>query len=298
MRIVAYDRGGEPGLGVAEEGLVIELALVAPELPSDLCALLRHDGGLEAVRRAVGRARTMHRRPLEGLRYRLPIERHGKILCLGMNFAATAAQWRREVPEYPDLFMRGATSLTPHEGPIMRPRVSEQLDYEAELAVVIGRRARYASIANALDCVAGYACFNDGSVRDFQAPIQQRTIGKNFDATGAFGPWMVTADELPPGANGLRIESYLCGEPLQGATTSDMIVSVARAITLLSECLTLEPGDLITMGTPGGVGATRHPRIWMRPGDVVEVAIEGIGVLRNPVLCEREAAEGKERHAA
>lgn len=298
MRIVAYDRGGQSSLGVVDEGSVVELAVAAPELPGDLGALLRRDAGLETARRAAKRARTTHRRPLEGLRYRLPIERPGKVLCLSMNFATTVDQWRREPPEYPELFMRGATSLTPHEGPIMRPRVSEQLDYEAELAVIVGRHARYVPVARALDHVAGYACFNDGSVRDFQARTQQWTIGKNFDATGAFGPWMVTADELPPGAAGLRIESHLCGEPLQSATTSDMIYPVAQAIALLSECLTLEPGDLIAMGTPGGIGATRHPRIWMRPGDVVEVAIEGIGVLRNPVLCEREATEGKERHAA
>jgi acylpyruvate hydrolase len=277
---------------------MVELALAAPELPSDLGSLLRLDGGLEAVRRAVGCARAVHRRPLEDLRYRLPVERPGKILCLGPNYAATAAQWQYEVSDYPDTVMRAATSLTPHESPIMRPRVSEQLDFAAELAVIIGRRARYLQVDDALGYVAGYACFNDGTVRDYERHTQQWTMGKSFDATGAFGPWMVTADELPPGADGLRIETHLCGEPLQAATTSDMIFSVTRAIALLSECMTLEPGDLIAMGTPAGAGATREPRIWMRPGDIVEVAIEGIGVLRNPVLCEREATEGLERAAA
>jgi len=164
--------------------------------------------------------------------------------------------------------------------------------------VVIGKRARFVAAADALDHVAGYACFNDGTVRDIQTRTRHWTLGKNCDATGAFGPWMVTADALPPGADGLRIESHLCGEPLQSANTGDMIFSVARVIALLAECLTLEPGDLIVMGTPGGVGGTRQPRIWMRPGDIVEVAIEGIGVLRNPILCEREAAEGAERNAA
>jgi len=298
MRILGYDRGGQPCLGVLEEDMVVELTLVAPELPSDLACLLRLDDGLEAVRRAVGSARAMHRRPLEELRYRLPIERPGKILCLGPNYEASAAQWQYDVSEYPDMVMRATTSLTPHEGPIMRPRVSEQLDFGAELAVIIGRRARYLQVADALGCVAGYACFNDGTVSDYETHTQQWTMGKSFDATGAFGPWMVTADELPPGAAGLRIETHLCGEPLQAASTSDMIFPVARAIALLSECMTLEPGDLIAMGTPGGVGATRQPRIWMRPGDIVEVAIEGIGVLRNPVLCEREATEGLERAAA
>ncbi len=298
MKIVAYDRGGQASLGVIEDSMVVELAVAAPSLPHDLAGLLRHDGGLEAVQRAVGRAGARHRRPLEGLDYRLPVARPGKILCIGTNYAASADQWHRDVSEYPDVFMRSATSLTPHEGPIMRLRASEQLDYEAELAVVIGRRGRFVEVADALDHVAGYACFNDGTVRDIQARTRHWTLGKNCDATGAFGPWMVTADALPPGAAGLRIESHLCGEPLQSANTSDMIFSVARVIALLTECLTLEPGDVIVMGTPGGVGGTRQPRIWMRPGDVVEVAIEGIGVLRNPILCEREAAEGAERHAA
>ena len=298
MRIVAYDRGGQRGLGVVEGDMVVELALAAPDLPGDLGTLLRLDGGLEAARRAAGRACAIHRRPLDGLRYRLPIEQPGKILCLGPNYAATAAQWQYEVSECPSAVMRGVTSLTPHGGAIMRPRVSEQLDYGAELAVIIGRRARYLPLADALGCVAGYTCFNDGTVRDYERRSQQWTMGKNFDATGAIGLWMVTADELPPGAAGLRVEAHLCGEPLQCATTSDMIFPVAKAIALLSECMTLEPGDLIAMGSPPGVGSARHPRIWMRPGDVIEVAIEGIGVLSNPVLCEREAAEAVERCAA
>jgi acylpyruvate hydrolase len=298
MRVVAYDRGGDACLGVVEDGSLIELALVAPELPRDLAALLRIDGGLESVRQAVRRARAVHRRPLDGLSYRLPVERPGKILCLGPNYAGTVAQWQCDATEYPAAVIRAPSSLTPHEGPIMRPRVSEQLDYGAELMVIIGRRARHRRVADALGCVAGYTCFNDGTVREYGADPLQWTIGKNFDATGAIGPWMVTADELPPGAAGLRIEANLCGEPLQSATTSDMIFPVAEAIALLTACMTLEPGDLIAMGTPPGVGSFRHPRIWMRPGDVVEVAIEGIGVLRNPVLCEREATEGIERHAA
>lgn len=297
MKIVAYDRGGQSSLGVVEDGMVVELALAAPDLPGNLGALLHHDGALESVRGIVAQAGSEHRRPLEGLDYRLPLARPGKILCIGTNYAANAEAWQREPSEYPDVFMRSATSLTPHEGPIMRPRASEQLDYEAELAVVIGRRGRFVPLADALAHVAGYACFNDGSVRDVQERTRHWTLGKNFDATGGFGPWLVTADVLPPGAAGLRIEAHLCGEPLQSANTNDMIFPVAQVIALLSECLTLEPGDLILMGTPGGVGGARHPRIWMRPGDVVEVAIEGIGVLRNAVLCEREAAEADGRNS-
>ncbi|MEM7021112.1 MAG: fumarylacetoacetate hydrolase family protein [Pseudomonadota bacterium] len=298
MRIVAYDRGGRPGLGVVAQDRLVELALAAPDLPDDLGDLLRLKDGLNAVRYAVQRCRANHYRPLDGIRYRLPIARPGKILCLTTNFESTAIQWHRGMPEHLDLFMRAPTSLTPHDGAMMRPRVSEELDYEAELAVIIGRHARRVDEVRALDHVAGYACFNDGTVRDFQARTQQWTIGKNFDATGGFGPCMVTADALPPGAAGLRLESRLCGEPLQSASTGDMIFSVARAIAVLSECMTLEPGDVIAMGTPGGVGCTRNPRIWMRPGDTVEVSIEGIGVLRNQILCEREATEVGTRHAA
>ncbi|MEM9488586.1 MAG: fumarylacetoacetate hydrolase family protein [Myxococcota bacterium] len=298
MKIVAYNRDGRASLGVVDGEMVVELATATSGLPGDLAVLLQHEGWRDIVESAMQRSRTRHRRPLEGLSYRLPLARPGKILCLGMNYAATVEQWRRAPTVYPEVFMRGATSLTPHEGPLMRPRSSEEFDYEAELAVVIGRRGHLVPAANALEWVAGYACFNDGSVRDVQARTRHWTLGKNFDLTGAFGPWMVTADSLPPGAAGLRIESHLCGEPLQSADTGDMIFSVAQVIAMLTECMTLEPGDVIVMGTPGGCGANRKPRIWMRPGDMVEVAIEGIGVLRNTVLCEREAGEGTVRHAA
>jgi 2-keto-4-pentenoate hydratase/2-oxohepta-3-ene-1,7-dioic acid hydratase in catechol pathway len=165
--------------------------------------------------------------------------------------------------------------------------VSDKFDYEAELAVVIGTRVpRHVSQDDALQHVFGYTCFNDMSVRDFQRRTPQWTIGKNFDGTGAFGPVLVTADELPPGAAGLRICSRLNGQVMQDATTSDMIFSVAETIMLLAQCLTLDPGDVIVMGTPAGVGHARTPPVWMEPGDTIDIDIERIGVLSNPIVAE------------
>jgi 2-keto-4-pentenoate hydratase/2-oxohepta-3-ene-1,7-dioic acid hydratase in catechol pathway len=185
--------------------------------------------------------------------------------------------------------MRSVMSLVPHGAPIVRPECSEKLDYEAELMVVIGRGGRHIPKETALEHVAGYSCFNDGSIRDYQRKSTQWTMGKNFDATGGFGPWLVTADELPPGARGLRIQSRLNGTVMQDSNTDRMIFDVATTIAILSEGMTLEPGDLIAMGTPSGVGYPRKPPVFMKPGDVVEIEIEGIGVLRNPIVAETSA---------
>mgnify|MGYP002040118698 FL=1 len=174
-----------------------------------------------------------------------------------------------------------------HGAAIQRPRVSSQLDFEAELAVVIGRTSRHLSEADALEAVAGYACFNDATLRDYQRRTAQWTIGKNFDATGALGPWLVPASELPPGATGLKIESRLNGTVMQSSNTAQMLFPVAETLCLLTEALTLEPGDVIVMGTPAGVGYARKPPVWMKAGDTIEIEIEGIGVLSNPV--ENEA---------
>jgi acylpyruvate hydrolase len=215
-----------------------------------------------------------------------PVARPGKVICLGLNYAAHAAEGGNARPEYPSFFMRGATSLIAHEAPLVRPRVSDKLDFEAELAVVIGRRARHLTRDDALSAVAGYACFNDGTLRDYQRRTAQWTIGKNFDGTGAFGPWLVAAADLPPGASGLKIESRLNGRVMQSDNTGNMMVSVADALVLLSEVLTLEPGDVIAMGTPAGVGYARTPPVWMQPGDSIEIEIEGVGLLCNPIVQE------------
>jgi len=224
----------------------------------------------------------------------LPVARPGKILCLGLNYLEHAKEGGHARPQFPSVFLRCLTSLVPHQSAMLRPSASETLDYEAELLVVIGRRAKHVTAADALDCVAGYACFNDGSIREFQRRTSQWDMGKNFDRTGGFGPWMVSADELPAGAKGLRIESRLNGKVLQSDNTANMMFPVAETIADLTQGITLEPGDLVATGTPSGVGHARKPPLWMRPGDVCEIEIEGIGVLRNPIADEiaaRAAAE-------
>lgn len=203
---------------------------------------------------------------------------------MGLNYAEHAREGGNPIPGYPALFLRAASSQVAHGQPLVKPRVSEQLDFEAELAVVIGRQARYLTQANALDCVAGYSLYNDASVRDYQRKSTQWTAGKNFDGTGAFGPWLVTPDELPRGAAGLRIRSVLNGTTMQDGNTSDFIWNVEQTLVLLSECMTLNPGDVVITGTPAGVGYARKPPVFMCPGDVCEIIIEGIGTLSNPVV--------------
>jgi 2-keto-4-pentenoate hydratase/2-oxohepta-3-ene-1,7-dioic acid hydratase in catechol pathway len=223
---------------------------------------------------------------MAGLRFRLPIETAGKIICLGLNYVDHAAEGGHAKPEYPSLFLRCNTSLVAHGEAIWLPKASSKLDYEAELVAVVGRRARHVKAVDALPYIAGYSCFNDGSLRDYQRKTSQWTIGKNFERTGGFGPWFITADEVPPGAAGLSIQSRLNGKVMQNANTSDMIFPVAETVALLSECLTLEPGDLLVMGTPAGVGYARTPPVWMQPGDTIDIAIEGVGVLSNPIADE------------
>jgi 2-keto-4-pentenoate hydratase/2-oxohepta-3-ene-1,7-dioic acid hydratase in catechol pathway len=188
----------------------------------------------------------------------------------------------RERPEYPVIFVRFADSLVGHEQPLIRPRVSEHYDYEGELAVVVGTRARHVSRANALEHVAGYSCFNDGSVRDYQRHGLQWTPGKNFHRSGSFGPWLVTADEQPDPRQ-LRLRTLLNGEVVQNESVAELCFDVPQLIEYCSTWTQLEPGDVIVTGTPGGVGAGRTPPLWMKAGDSVEVEISGLGTLRNRV---------------
>jgi len=286
MRIISFEIDGSARLGVVAGDTVVDLAQAAPELPRDLLTLLKRDGGLTAAAAAAKAAGKAAVRPFEGLKLLPPIGNPGKIPCLGLNYADHAAEGGHQKPTYPSLFMRCTTSLVAHGAPIIRPKCSVQLDYEAELAVIIGRRGRHVPQADALKYVAGYACFNDASVRDYQRKTTQWTMGKNFDATGGFGPWFVSADELPPGGDGLAIRSRLNGEVMQNANTRDMLFPVAETIAILTEGMTLEPGDVIATGTPAGVGHARKPPVWMKHGDVIEIEIEGVGVLRNPIRDE------------
>ena len=287
MKLISYHQQGAIRLGVLASDGVIDLNQAQPQVPADLGAALWQGVDVQAAAKAaVASASGTPRIPLASIQYAPPVPRPGKIICLGLNYFDHAKEGGREKPDYPWFFFRGATSLIAHGEAGIRPRVSERFDYEAELAVVIGKKARHLTEANALDCVFGYSCFNDMSVRDYQKKTPQWTIGKNFDGTGGFGPMLVTADELPPGAVGLKIQSRLNGQVMQSANTTDMIWGVAETIALLTECLTLEPGDVIIMGTPAGVGQARTPPVWMKHGDTVEIDIERVGLLSNPILDE------------
>ena len=211
-----------------------------------------------------------------------PTPRPGKVICIGLNYRAHAEEGGNPIPDYPSAFLRGATSLLDPGAEMILPGCSDRLDWEAELAVVIGRTATNVH-DRPLDYVAGYACFNDGTLRDYQRKTTQWTLGKNFDRTGGLGPALVTPDELPPGAAGLRIVSRLNGEIMQDGNTSDLIFDVATLIVILSEAMTLEPGDVIATGTPAGVGYARKPPVFLKIGDEIQVEIEGLGVLSNTV---------------
>ena len=284
MRLVSYQGSKGSCWGVVIEGGVVASDKLGNDLPASLQDLLADEKSWPGlIRELPARAAAAKAVPLAEVELLPCVPRPGKIICLGVNYVDHAKEGGNQIGDYPALFLRCATSLLAHGAPLRVPKVSDKLDFEAELAVVIGRRARFVSEAEALDAVFAYACFNDATLRDYQRKTAQWTIGKNFDATGAFGPCLVTPDELPPGCVGLRIQSRLNGEVMQDANTKDMAFGVARTIALLSESLTLEPGDVVVMGTPGGVGYARTPPVWMKAGDTIEVEIEGIGVLSNPV---------------
>ncbi len=287
MKIANFVLENHERLGVVDGDSLVDLKSAAPDLPGDLMGLIALGAsGFDRARAAAKSAKAEHRHPLSGLKLRPPIPKPGKIICLGLNYADHAAEGGHQKPTYPSFFMRGATSLIGAGEPIVRPKVSDKLDYEAELVAVVGKKARHVGKERALEYIVGYSCFNDASIRDYQRKTNQWTIGKNFDGSGPFGPWFVTADELPPGASGLRIQCRLNGQVMQDANTSQMLFAVDETVQLLTECLTLEPGDLLVMGTPSGVGWPRKPPVFMKKGDVCEVEIEKIGVLRNPIAEE------------
>lgn len=286
MQLTTFLDNGEPRLGLVDGDDVIDIGRSGDNMPSDLKKALKAGVDFQAVADAA-RQSDAPRLPLAQLRFAPLITEPGKVICLGLNYHDHAKEGGREKPDYPWFFFRGATSLVAHDDYGRLPKVSSKFDYEAEMGVVIGKTVpRHISEEQALDYVFGYTCFNDMSVRDYQKRTPQWTIGKNFDATGGLGPILVTADQLPRGGEGLGIQCRLNGEVMQNANTSDMIWSVKETLCLLAQCLTLEPGDVIAMGTPAGVGQSRKPPVWMRSGDTVEVEIEGIGLLRNRILDE------------
>ncbi|MDM0065029.1 fumarylacetoacetate hydrolase family protein [Variovorax sp. J31P207] len=284
MRFIAFANDqGRPVLGVRIGHELVDLTALG--LPDTLDALLRlGEAGMQAARDAVARAGT--RRSINGLKYLPPVRDPAKAFAIGLNYIDHAAESNFEPPKFPVVFQRYPSSWVGHEQPLLRPKVSTQFDYEAELVAVIGKGGRYIPKEKALDHVAGYSLFNDGSIRDYQLRTNQWTLGKNFDASGSFGPEFVTADELPAGASGLQLTCRLNGETLQDANTRHMIFDVATLVSVCSEAMALQPGDIVITGTPSGVGMARKPPVWMKAGDVCEVEIEGIGVLRNPIVDE------------
>jgi 2-keto-4-pentenoate hydratase/2-oxohepta-3-ene-1,7-dioic acid hydratase in catechol pathway len=283
MKLISFFHAGHSGFGavVSDDG-VVDLGRALGGRHTELAQVLTAAGLAEVRTVLAGRQADLS---LAQLELRPVIPRPGKIWCCGLNYADHVTETQRETTEQPTFFLRVADSQAAHGQSLVCPRESTQFDYEAEIAVVIGEPGRRIAEADAARHVAGYACYNDGSIRDWQRHTTQWVPGKNFWHTGGFGPWLVTADEIPFGAV-MTLSSRLNGRELQRATTDMMIHSIARQIAYVSTIAPLETGDVIVTGTPGGVGARRNPPVWMKPGDVCEVEVDRIGVLRNPIVAE------------
>ena len=267
----------------------VNITALSPAIGSDLMALVAQPNLIDSLGDQIASAQSV---PVASITPALPIKAPGTIICMGLNYTDHIKEGGYDIPDYPTLFMRGKNSIMAAGQPMVRPTSSEQLDYEAELMVIIGKRGRHIAPENALDHVFAYTVFNDGSVRDFQRKTVQWTPGKNFDDTGAVGPFAVTPDELPEGATGLKIESRVGDEILQSSNTSNMIWGVREVLATISEYTTLEPGDLVALGTPPGVGHAKKPNPrWLKPGETVEIEIEGIGICASPIIDEKDAPQ-------
>ena len=285
MRFLVGTVGGETRVFAVTGDKAVNLSAALPEVGHDLSALAASPA---LVKRAASVSDT-GAIAVDDITPALPIDQPPTIICLGLNYTDHIKEGGYDIPEYPALFMRGRRSIMAAGAPLVRPTCSEQLDYEAELMVIIGTGGRHISEADALNHVFGYTVFNDGSVRDYQRKTHQWTPGKNFDDTGAIGPFVVTPDEVPAGASGLKIESRVGTEILQSSNTANMIWSAARAISIISGYTTLQPGDHIALGTPPGVGHAKKPNPrWLKPGEVVDIEIEGIGICSNPIVDEAD----------
>jgi acylpyruvate hydrolase len=281
MRFVSFEVNGKQGVAVEAGGSWHGLSAGDAAYPGSLESLIMRGGNaLSEAGRALAKAPAV---ALASVKLLPPLANPEKVICVGLNYRDHSAESGFKQPNFPTLFGRFNSSLIGDGAPILRPPQSVQLDYEGELAAIIGKPARDVSEDDALSHVMGYSVFNDGSLRDYQFKAPQWTPGKNFDDTGAFGPWLVTADELPLGCEGLKLETRLNGQVVQSASISDMVFPVARLVSIISSFLTLKPGDVIVTGTPSGVGMARKPQLWMKHGDTCEVEIEKIGVLTNPV---------------
>jgi acylpyruvate hydrolase len=308
MKLVTYSWQGQAALGALSADRVVdlrrayeaalrrcgdadELAVAGLRVPGDLPGLLRGGAAsMAAARRALrfveeqGKADgTSH--PLADVELLAPVARPGKVVCVGLNYRSHLAEIGERAPDYPILFHKAATSVIGHRQAIVLPRVSRQVDYEGELAVVIGRRGKYVAERDALSHVAGYCCANDVSAHDLEFRTSQWTSGKMLDTFCPLGPVLLTADEVPD-PSAFRLRTTLNGRTVQDAWTSDMVFSVPFLVSYVSSLATLEPGDLILTGTPAGIGCNQNPQVFMQPGDVVGVAIDGVGTLINPVVEE------------
>ncbi|MGJ5094530.1 fumarylacetoacetate hydrolase family protein [Bradyrhizobium oligotrophicum] len=281
MRFASFTIDNAPTWGLVEGTDVADLGAVLRDRFPDLKSAIAADALKEAAAAASG----ARRHPISAISFLPVIPNPDKILCIGLNYETHRKETGRSEVENPTVFGRFANSQTGHLTNIIRPRVSTDLDFEGELAIVIGKPGRYIPRSEAFKHIAGYACYNEGSVRDFQRHTHQFTPGKNFPATGGFGPWLVTPDEIDD-LGSLRLQTRLNGEVVQDATISQMIFDIPRQIEYCSSFTRLEPGDVIATGTPGGVGSRRTPPLWMKPGDVVEVEIDKIGLLRNGIADE------------
>jgi 2-keto-4-pentenoate hydratase/2-oxohepta-3-ene-1,7-dioic acid hydratase in catechol pathway len=269
----------------ASEKEYLPLATLDAKLPATLLEIIASPALMDRVKELQAQA-NLAWQSSAGVAYAPVIPKPEKIVCMGLNYADHAKEGGHARPDYPSFFMRVPSSLLGHEQAMIVPPVSDKLDYEAELAFVIGKRCHRLTKDNALDAIAGYSIFNDGSMRDYQRKSTQWTIGKNFDQTGGFGPSLVTPDELPLAAHGLRIQSRLNGKVMQDSNTEHFLWGVVETLILISEVMTLEPGDVVITGTPAGVGYARTPPVFMQPGDVIEIEIEGLGILKNPIAKE------------
>jgi 2-keto-4-pentenoate hydratase/2-oxohepta-3-ene-1,7-dioic acid hydratase in catechol pathway len=282
MKLASFVTAGGASYGIVKDRGVIDLGRRLDDRWPTLRALIAGGALAEAGRAAQAATPDL---PLEGLEFAPVIPDPDKIICVGLNYRAHVEETGRTVTEKPALFARFAGSQVGHLRPLVKPKASDEFDYEGELAVVMGRGGRHIPAARALERVAGYSCYNEGSIRDWQRHTSQFLAGKTFAGTGGFGPWLVTTDEIPDPSR-LTLETRLNGQVVQHTTTDLMITPVPALIAYISTILPLLPGDVVVSGTCGGVGWKRNPPLFMRPGDVAEVEISGIGVLRNPVVAE------------
>ncbi len=290
MRLVSFVHEGQIRLGAIRmagaKELVFDLNRIEPRLPVQMEAFLESgQSALSLAAQALAHAPVEAALALDGLALKAPIPRPGKIIAIGQNYLMHVEEAKQVASEYPIIFAKYNNTVIGSGEPIVLPKLSQQVDYEGELGVVIGKRCKGVPVSEALRCVGGYTALNDVSARDYQHLTSQWTMGKSFDTFAPMGPTLLTADEVANPQN-LNLRVTIGGEELQSANTRDMIFSVAQLISTISAVMTLDPGDVIATGTPGGIGAVRTPPRWLRPGEVVRVEIDGIGVLENPVVAE------------